>query len=125
MKLELFQSALAGALGVMSAILTSYGTSWPVVVVVCLGVAAALLEIENLRWRPALVLSVFNLMIGALGGPMVAAFLGSKFDLQFPALTLIIAFLVAYVAHDAFSKARGPIMALMVKVIGMAGGSSR
>lgn len=118
MKYELFGSAAAGFFGVVGALFAQYGTSWPVVIVAVLGVAAALLEEEALRWRPAMVVGVFNLLIGALGGPLLAHQLGLAFDLQYPALTLIIAFLAAYVAHDAFSKMRGPIMALALKLFG-------
>jgi hypothetical protein len=122
LKLELFSSAMAGVLGAVTAMLTSYGTSWPVVAVVFLGVAMALLEEEELSWRPAVVVSVFNMMIGVLGGPLAAQFIGNVWGVDIPALTLIIAFLVAYVAHDFFSKARAPLMGLLVKVISAFGG---
>ena len=66
------------------------------------------------------MVGVFNFMIGALGGPLLALKLGQHFEVEYPALTLIIAFLAAYVAHDLFSKMRGPLVALAHRFLGRA-----
>lgn len=118
MKFESFGSALAGFFGVAGGWLAQYGTNWAVVVVAFLGVTLALLEGEELRFRPAVAVAVFNLLIGVLGGPMVAHWLEARFEVQYPALTLIIAFLAAYVAHDAFSRFRGPVILLLRRFMG-------
>lgn len=119
MKLEIFSSAAAGFFGVSASLFAQYGTSWPVVVVAGIGVGLVLIEEENLRWQSAVVVSVFNLLIGALGGPMLAHKLAVHFEFDRPALTLIIAFLAAYVAHDAFTKLRSPIMGAVQKLLGV------
>lgn len=123
MRLELFGSAAAGFFGVSASLFAQFGTSWPVVSVAVVGMILALLEEENLQLRPALVISVFNILIGALGGPLIAHRLQATFEIGHPALTLVIAFLAAYVAHDLFSKLRGPFIGLAVRLI--AGGQKK
>ncbi|KIC30049.1 hypothetical protein [Leisingera sp. ANG-M6] len=118
MKFESFGSAMAGFFGVAGGWLAQYGSNWEVVVVALLGVTLALLEGDGLRLKPAVAVAVFNLLIGVLGGPMVAHWLREHFEIQYPALTLIIAFLAAYVAHDAFSRFRGPLIHLVRRLMG-------
>jgi hypothetical protein len=118
MKMDLFSSAAAGFFAVSASLFAQFGTSWPVVIVALIGAGLALLEEEELRLRPALVVSVFNILIGALGGPLIAHRLKETFEIDHPGLTLILAFLAAYVAHDVFSKLRQPLVSLAARLIG-------
>jgi len=106
MKWEFIGSAAAGFLGVAGVWLTQYGSSWAAVIMAVIGATLAILEAENLKVKGLLTVGVFNLLVGSLGGPLMAHQVSIRFELQYPALTLLIAFLCAYVAHDLFASMR-------------------
>lgn len=110
MKMEMLGSAAAGFFGVSGAILVQHGTNWPAVVAALVGAVLAVLELEDFKVRLAVVVLIFNGVIGALGGPFVAHLLAQRFDLVHPAIFVLLSFVVAYVGHDAFSSLKGPMV---------------
>ncbi len=118
MKLEIAGSAAAGFFGVAGAWLVAFGSSWEAVAVALIGAALAVMEGEGRRVGTAVAIFLFNMLIGALGGPVIAQYLGEKYEVEHPALVLVLAFLVAYVAHDLFRSMREVIIARLRKFLG-------
>ena len=118
MKWEFIGSAAAGFLSVAGIWLTQYGSSWAAVSMAAIGTFLALLEAQNMSVKGLLSVGIFNLLVGALGGPLMAHQVSSKFELQYPALTLLIAFLCAYVAHDLFSSLRVKMQEWLLRFFG-------
>ncbi|GAA6190899.1 hypothetical protein [Phaeobacter sp. NW0010-22] len=118
MKFEIIGSAAAGFFSVAGAWLVGYGSSWEAVVVALIGATLAVIEGEGRRVGAVVGIFLFNLMIGALGGPVVAQRIRLAYEIEHPALVLLLAFLVAYVAHDLFRSSREILMNRWRKMLG-------
>ncbi|MDO6485325.1 hypothetical protein [Shimia thalassica] len=110
MKIEVVGSAASGLFAVAGTLFAQHGTSWPAVIAALVGALLAVLELEDWRWRTALVILIFNAVIGAFAGPILTQLLLQNLAFTHPAAFFLIAFGVAYVAHDAFSSLKGPIV---------------
>jgi hypothetical protein len=118
MKIETIGSAAAGSFGVAGAWLAQLGLSLPAVVFALIGAALAALELENRRPRTVVALIVFNVLVASLGAPLAAGELASRYELQHPTVVLLLAFGIAYIAHDAFVFLRALVKARMSKRLG-------
>lgn len=110
MKLEMVGSAAAGFFAVSSAVFLQYGTSWVAVVAAIVGALLAVLELEDFKLRMAVVVLVFNAVIGALGGPLLTHLVLQWTGLGHAALFVLLSFGIAYVGHDAVSELKGPLV---------------
>lgn len=120
MKLETLGSAAAGSFGVAASWFLQLGLSLPVLLFAFIGAVLAALELENRRLVTVIVLLVFNVLVAALGAPLMAGELAARYDLQHPTMVLLLAFGIAYVAHDLFAFLRALIKARMTKRLGRA-----
>jgi len=110
MKIESIGSASAGSAAVASTWLMQAGTSWPVVIAAVVGALLAVLEIEDFRLRTAIVIFAFNGFVGALGGPVIVAVMQARLDFAHPAVTALIAFIAAFVAHDMLGEVKRAVI---------------
>lgn len=110
MKFETIGSASAGSAAVAGTWLMQAGTSWPVVIAALAGAVLAVLEMEDLRLRLAMVIFGFNGFVGALGGPVIVAGLQAWFDFSHPAVAALVAFVAAFVAHDLLGEVKHAIV---------------
>lgn len=118
MKIETLGSAAAGSFSVAASWAMQLGLSFPVAVFALIGAALAALELENRRLSTVTVLVVFNVLVAVLVAPLAAGELAARYDLQHPTMVLLLAFGIAYVAHDIFTFVRALFKARMAKRLG-------
>ncbi|MDE4374441.1 hypothetical protein PXL05_05145 [Phaeobacter gallaeciensis] len=79
------------------------------------GAVLAVLEMEDLRARLAVVIFGFNSFVGALGGPVIVSAVQARFDFSHPAITTLLAFVAAFVAHDLLGEVKRALVARFAK----------
>ena len=121
MRVETIGSAAAGFFSMAITWLAQMGVSGPVLFFAVIGAALAVLELENRRPRNVLALLVFNAVLGVLVAPLAAQELSTRYGLEHPILVVLLAFGIAYVAHDVVAFARALLRARLAKRMG--GGS--
>ncbi|WP_406646836.1 hypothetical protein QEZ52_00230 [Aliisedimentitalea scapharcae] len=118
MKIETVGSLAAGSFSVAITWLAQMGLSGTAVVFACIGAALAVLELENRRPRNVVALLGFNVVFGVMAAPLAAMKLEQEYDFSHPIIVVLLAFSIAYVAHDVFGFARSLIRARLAKKIG-------
>ena len=98
--------------------LAHMGLSAPVVGFALIGACLAVLELENRRPRNVVALLVFNAVLGVLVAPLAAQELTARYDLDHPILVVLLAFGIAYVAHDVVTFVRAVLRARLARRIG-------
>lgn len=113
MKFEI-GSALSGLWLAAGAVLAQFGTTWEAVLLAVAGAGLAVWELEVKHRRTVVTLLGFNLIVGALGAPVIVEELG----LNHKAALAVMAFAVGYAGHDLFVALREAVRAAVRKRLG-------
>jgi phosphatidylserine synthase len=106
MKFDTIHNVAAAPFGAIIAWFVHMGLPVPGVILAVIGVILAAWGLENRRPRNVVVLIVFNFLAATLGAPIAVWAIREKLGIDHPALVVLLAFLIAYVAHDALTNAR-------------------
>ncbi|MBO9398725.1 hypothetical protein J7400_18790 [Shimia sp. R9_2] len=123
MKYELLGSASVGLFGVAGSWLIANGSSWPMVLAALLGAAAAVLDLSPWGVRKALLLLLFNTIVGAFGVPIALHMFKQDLSMLPLGASFLLPFLVGWVAHSFFSEFREPFITIITKFLGKLGGA--
>jgi uncharacterized membrane protein YeaQ/YmgE (transglycosylase-associated protein family) len=124
MKLEIFGAASAVSAGFFAMAgtwLTANGSSWSILVVALIGAAIAVLELEPFTLKRAIMLFLFNGLVGTFGGPLLLLMVGLEPKSLPSAALVLVPFLLGWAAHTALSQLRTVAISLAAKRLGGAG----
>lgn len=115
MKFDLIGSTSVGFFAVAGSWFAANGSSLTIFGMAMLGALVAVLELDPFTMRRAVILMLFNTLVGAFGVPFVLHLLGVEMTGLPAAAAVLLPFLLGWAAHTVLTQLRAGVIALAEK----------